>query len=57
MMFVQGHDTFVMIPNGYGKSIIYGFLLLVFDKFKGMKTLLSFYDAWYHETSWYSYML
>ena len=43
MMFVQGHDTFVMIPNGYGKSIIYSFLLLVFDKLKGMKTLLSFF--------------
>ena len=37
MAFVQGHDTFVALPTGYGKSIIYAILPLVFDKLKGMK--------------------
>ena len=33
--FVQGHDTFVSLPTGYGKSIIYAILPSVFDKIKG----------------------
>ena len=37
MTFVQGHDTFVALPTGYGKSIIYAILPLVFDKSKGMR--------------------
>ena len=37
MALVQGHDTFVVLPTGYGKSIIYAILPLVFDKLKGMK--------------------
>ena len=35
MTFIQGHDTFVALPTGYGKSIIYAILPLVFDKLKG----------------------
>ena len=27
--FVQGHDTFVSLPTGYGKSAIYGILSCV----------------------------
>ena len=38
-MFVQGHDTFVVLPTGYGKSIIYGILPLVFDKLKGISVV------------------
>ncbi len=33
--FVQGHDTFVSLPTGYGKSAIYAILPSVFDKMKG----------------------
>ena len=33
---VEGQDTFVSLPTGYGKSIIYAALPLVFDKLKGM---------------------
>ena len=32
---VEGQDTFVSLPTGYGKSIIYAALPLVFDKLKG----------------------
>ena len=34
--FLQGRDTFVALPTGYGKSLIYAILPLVFDKLKGM---------------------
>ena len=34
--FVQGHDTFVSLPTGYGKSTIYAILPYVFDKLKGI---------------------
>ena len=37
--FVSGNDTFVSLPTGYGKSIIYAILPLVFDKFKGAVTI------------------
>ena len=50
-MFVHGHDTFVVLPTGYGKSIVYGLLPLVFDKLKGMKPFLSFLGDWCYETS------
>ena len=30
--YIQGNDTFVSLPTGYGKSIIFGVLPLVFDK-------------------------
>ena len=32
---VRGKDTFVSLPTGYGKSMIYGLLPVVFDKKKG----------------------
>ncbi len=33
--YVCGHDTFVSLPTGYGKSIIYAVLPVVFNKLKG----------------------
>ena len=33
--FVRGRDTFVSLPTGYGKSVIYAALPSVFDKLKG----------------------
>lgn len=33
--FISGSDTFVSLPTGYGKSIIYAILPIVFDKIKG----------------------
>ena len=30
--FVRGNDTFVSLPTGYGKSIVFGILPLLFDK-------------------------
>ena len=32
--FVEGHDTFAL-PTGYGKSLVYAVLPLVFDKIRG----------------------
>ena len=32
--FVQGDDTFVSLPTGYGKSMIYALWPSVFDKIK-----------------------
>ena len=29
--FTSGYDTFVALPTGYGKSIIFGMLPLLFD--------------------------
>ena len=37
--FVSGRDTFVALPTGYGKSIIFAVLPLLFDKM--LSTLLS----------------
>ena len=34
--FVHGHDTFVSLPTGYGKSLVYALLPSVFDKIKGL---------------------
>ena len=34
--FVSGKDTFVALPTGYGKSIIYAILPSVYDKIRGM---------------------
>lgn len=34
--FASGKDTFVSLPTGYGKSIIYGLLPSLFDKLKGI---------------------
>ena len=35
MTFLSGQDTFVSLPTGYGKSIIFGILPLVFDRLLG----------------------
>lgn len=43
--FVQGYDTFVSLPTGYGKSIIYAILSLVFDKIKGESGYVRIYTA------------
>ena len=34
LSIVAGKDTFVTLPTGYGKSIIYGVLPLLFDKLR-----------------------
>ena len=33
--FLSGKDTFVCLPTGYGKSVIYAALPLAFDALKG----------------------
>lgn len=33
--FLSGKDTFVSLPTGYGKSVIYAALPLAFDTLKG----------------------
>lgn len=33
--FVAGNDTFVTLPTGYGKSVIFAILPLVFDNMLG----------------------
>ena len=34
--YTSGKDTFVALPTGYGKSLIYGCLPLVFDSIRGL---------------------
>ena len=36
-LFINDRDTFVSLPTGYGKSIIYVALPLAFDMIKGKK--------------------
>ena len=38
LTFVRGKDTFVSLPTGYGKSLIFGILPLVFDRVSGNVT-------------------
>ena len=33
--FLSGNDTLVVLPTGYGKSLIYAVLSLIFDKLRG----------------------
>jgi len=35
LKFSQGYDVFVSLPTGFGKSMIYGLLPLLFDKMRG----------------------
>ena len=37
--FIGGNDTFISLPTGYGKSLIYAILPLVFDKIRGKRII------------------
>ena len=40
--FVEGSDTFAILPTGYGKSVIYSLLPVVFDRMRGETTLFKY---------------
>ena len=33
--YISGNDTFVVLPTGYGKSVVYAALPIIFDKLRG----------------------
>ena len=35
LVFLDGKDTFMLLPTGYGKSVIHDILPLVCDKLRG----------------------
>ena len=37
LSFMSNKDTFVSLPTGYGKSVIYAVLPFVFDMIQGMQ--------------------
>ena len=37
--YVSGNDTFVVLPIGYGKSVMYAALPMIFDKLRGNKCI------------------
>ena len=41
--FISGKDTFVALPTGYGKSIIYAILPSVYDKLRGKLIIMLTY--------------
>ena len=41
LAFIDHRDVFVALPTGYGKSIIYGILPVVFDILKGKDFIIS----------------
>ena len=44
LAFLSGTDGFISLPTGYGKSLIYGILPVVFDMLKGKKTIVLKYN-------------
>ena len=38
--FVNGKDTFIVLPTGYGKSLVYAVLPLVFDSLRGTELMI-----------------